>query len=431
MIDIDLLPLRQPFGAVIAAALYTSTYAALLNLLRYPRNWLPPSVAASVVTGLLGLLTIVFVSVSTNTDGYALDIKIVLFSSVFLLALFTIIVSPAIDFNPGSRPFFEYLANRGDTAGVWMLLPAVIGAYALPDSKLHGLLSAAMTLELVWYVRCRWTRKRRLYTLDAHDTLVLNTQANGHIKEFAKKNHIQELNFAADGIQWSGCNKETLPCPFNFYTNRLGLNTAPCCREHMKDLAYFVSSSLKEMGIVHWLEGGSLLGAVRENGNLLAWEDDVDISFLLDDDVTWSSITRQLSERGKRDGYYIDIFKTEGLISISYDRSLPWPFRWERNRMRGEIRLDLVAYRRAVSHGKAVIERNMEKGAMPMTESGWYGLPEELVLPTSTIRFLGDDIPCPNQPQLHLRTLYQDYQTIEYMYVSSDVAKIRSAADTA
>jgi phosphorylcholine metabolism protein LicD len=49
---------------------------------------------------------------------------------------------------------------------------------------------------------------------------------------------------------------------------------------------------------MHWLEGGSLLGAVRENGNLLAWKDDVDISFLLDDKTTWPTITKALSGRG-------------------------------------------------------------------------------------------------------------------------------------
>jgi len=55
--------------------------------------------------------------------------------------------------------------------------------------------------------------------------------------------------------------------------------------------------------------------------------------------------------------------------------------RWERNRMRGEIRLDLVAYRRSESQGRVVVERHFKKGALPMTDSGWYGLAEDIVLP--------------------------------------------------
>lgn len=426
MINAEMFLTIQPFGALIAALLYISTYLSFLNLLKYTRNWQPPSVSAIAVTGSLTVLLVAFVSASPNGP----DFGVLFFLVGFIFLLFGIIACPGIDFNPGSRPIVEFLANHGDVAGLWMLLPAVVGGYVFPDVELYGVLAAAIAIELAWYLRHRWTIKRRLHPLGDHDDLVLDTQAKGHVEGFAKQHGIRELNLSADGNQWYGCSKETLPCPLNFYINRLGLNTPPCCREHMKDLAYFVSSCLKEMAVVHWLEGGSLLGAVREDGNLLAWEDDVDISFLLDDTSTWSKIAMGLSDRGKSDGYYVDVFEKKQFIAVSYDRPLPWPLRWERNRMRGEIRLDLVAYRHAVSHGQAVVERGMEKGAMPLTESGWYGVPEETVLPTSVIRFLGDDMPCPNQPQVHLRNLYGDYQTVELMYVNSEAAESRRSADT-
>ncbi len=64
-----------------------------------------------------------------------------------------------------------------------------------------------------------------------------------------------------------------------------------------------------------------------------------------------------------------------------------------------------------------------------MTESGWYGMPEDIVLPISTIRFLDDDIPCPNQPQSYLRNLYADYQTVELTYVNSEAAEARRSVD--
>jgi hypothetical protein len=424
------LLLNQPISALTGAGLYIATYLSFLNLLKYPRNWKLPSASSTLVTTTLAALTVAFVSVSPNNPEIHLDVNTMLFLSGFILVLFGIIASPAIDFNPGSRRVVEFLANYGDTAGIWMLLPAVVGAYAFPDTRLHGVLAVAIIVELAWSLRHRWTDRGQPYSLNEHDTLVLNAQAKGNIEGFAKRYGISELSFLTDGIQWNGCNKNTRPCPFNLYTNRLGLNTAPCCREHMKDLTYYVSSCLKDLSVEHWLEGGSLLGAVRENGNLLAWEDDVDISFLLDDNTTWPLITKALSDRGNEDGYYIDTFESEGLISISYDRPLLWPMRWERNRMRGEIRLDLVAYRRALSQGQAIIERNSKKGALPKTDSGWYGLAEEIVLPTSTVRFLGNDISCPNQPQTHLQTLYQDYQTIEYMYLSSEVAETRRSTDT-
>jgi lipopolysaccharide cholinephosphotransferase len=412
-------------SAVIAVILYISTYLAFLRLLKYPRNWWQLNVSTVIATSALAVSTVVFVSVSPE----GADIELMAFLTGFIIVLFGIIATPAIDFLPGNRPVVEFFAKYGDHAGLWMLVPAIVAAYVFPSSKLHSVLIAAIVIELAWYLRNKWNKARQLYPLTEHDLRVLETQANGDIEKFARQNGIRELKLSAADVEWYGCSKNTLPCAFNLYTNRLGLNTAPCCREHMKDLAYFVSSCLTDMGAIHWLEGGTLLGAVRENGNLLAWEDDVDISFLIDDQSSWSSVVKGISDRGKRDGYFVEVNEHAAYLGISYDRPQPWPFRWERYRMRGEIRLDLVAYRRAVSHGQSVLERQAYKGALPMTESGWYGMPEDIVLPTSTIRFLDDDIPCPNQPQTYLRNLYSDYQKVELTYINSEAAEARRSAD--
>ena len=183
------------------------------------------------------------------------------------------------------------------------------------------------------------------------------------------------------------------------------------------------------MGVVHWLEGGSLLGAVRESGKLLDWEDDIDFSVLLDDDMTWERLAAGFAERGARDGYYVDLFHKKGLVAISFNPPKRWPFRWEHNRMRGEIRADIVIFRRAISYGETVLERRSPKGAMPVTESGGYGVPLEIVLPTSPIPFLGGEIACPNQPDAYLRKLYGDYSKINYTYVDSAPANARAGID--
>jgi hypothetical protein len=183
------------------------------------------------------------------------------------------------------------------------------------------------------------------------------------------------------------------------------------------------------MRVVHWLEGGTLLGAVRENGEMLAWEDDVDISGVLDDKMDWDTLATGLVERCRRDGYYIDLFKDKSLVAISYDPPQPWPFRLERTRMRGEIRVDLAFYRRAMNRDMAVLERISPKGAFPRTQSGWYGVPEEVVLPTSSVGFLGRDLACPNQPNEYLRLLYGDFKEVEFTYIDGTAAKTRRSAE--
>ena len=205
-----------------------------------------------------------------------------------------------------------------------------------------------MAIELAWFLRQRWAgRRRQLKPLSDRDLSVAEIQAGGDLETFRRRHGIRELVLSEGAATWRGCGKTTPPCPFNLYVNRLGLNTAPCCREHMKELSHYVAVCLSEMGVVHWLEGGSLLGAVRERGALLAWEDDVDISVLLDGDVTWEWLTAGLAERGARDGYFVDRFEREGFVTISFDPPKRWPFRWQRNRLRGEIRVDIVIYRQS------------------------------------------------------------------------------------
>jgi len=168
---------------------------------------------------------------------------------------------------------------------------------------------------------------------------------------------------------------------------------------------------------------------VREKGELLEWEDDIDISVLLSDDMTWGRLTAGLAERSKRDGYFVDLFEREGFVSMSFDAPKRWPFRWERNRMRGEIRADIAIYKSAISYGVDVLERRSHKGAMPTTESGGYGVPQEIILPTSTVAFLGGDFACPNQSEAYLRMLYGDYNKVEYTYVDSGPANARARID--
>ena len=426
MSGIDVLANSQLIAALITASLYFLTYVSFVRLLRYWRNWYPPTRSSSLMTAGLALATVAHISISP----YGLSLLALALAAGFIVCLFGIIAAPAIAFKPGApRPVVEFLAKHGEYAGLWMIPPAILAGFVLPDARLLGLLVAAMAIEMTWFLRRRGT-ERRSYPFDARDLLVLQTQANGNVASFAKQHSITELEISPNGdVNWLGCSKNSLPCPLSHYVNRLGLNTPPCCREHIADLGQFVAGCLRDMGAIYWIDGGTLLGAVRENGALLAWEDDIDISVLLDDDTTWETLCATLSRRGTEEGYYVDIFESRGFLTVSYDQPQSWPFRWERNRMRGEIRLDLVTYRHATDSGQPVLERQLLKGAMPVMQSGWHGVPKEIILPTSTINFLGSDIPCPNQPEAFLEILYGNFRTVELTYVDKNAAKTRADID--
>ena len=425
-----MLSLNPIISGLMAAALYVVTYLSLVHLLRYPRQWIRPPSPALLTTA--GLATVLVAYISFSTDG--LDIATLAASASFLAVLLLLIAAPAIELSHAvgfaPRPI-KFLARHGDYSGLWMLLPALVISFTLTDVKLLAFLVTALLIETWWFLR-HWLadrHRRRLYPIEDHDLAVLRAQAQGDIKGFAQRHGIRELVVSDDAVAWRGCNKATRPCPFNLYVNRLGLNTAPCCREHMQTLSRYVTSCLTEMNLPHWLDGGTLLGAVRENGGLLAWEDDIDIAVYLDDTTTWRSFVAGFAERGTKDGYTVEVFKKRGYLSISFNSPGRWPFHWERNRMRGEIRLDLVVYRLSQSYGEWVLERRLKKGTMPLTESGVYGVPRDMVLPVSKINFLGGEMGCPNQPQAYLRVLYGDYDKPDYTYVATASATTRQRVD--
>lgn len=427
MMEIEASLAGQAIPALIVSALYVVTYLSFVRLLRYFRNWYAPSFLESLITGVLASATVTLVSLSLDgVDWLALVISV-----CFGATLFYIVAAPAIAFQPASR-LVEFFAKHSDYAGLSLLGPAVLAAIAVPNMKLQALLATAMAIELSWYLRQRWTdQTRQKYLLSGRDLSVLETQAKGDLVAFRRRHGIRELALSNGTVGWNGCGKRTAPCPMNLYVNRLGLNTAPCCREHMTELSHYVAACLSEMGVVHWLEGGSLLGAVREKGELLDWEDDIDMSVLLDDDTTWDRLAEGLCERGARDGYGVDIFEKKGFVSIVFDPPLHWPFRWERNRLRGEIRVDVATYRREISFGEAVVERRTRKGAMPATERGGFGVPQEIVLPTSKIPYLGGEFDCPNQPEAYLQILYGNFRKIEYTYINAEAANARTGVDVA
>jgi len=425
MIGLDVSPGNQFVAALIASSLYYATYQSFVRLLRYPRNWMAPAFFESAGTGTLAILTVALVSLSAE----GLDLTAFLVLTAFGSVLFFFIAAPAIAFRPASK-LIEFLAKHDDYAALWLAGPALLAALTVPNVKLQFVLATAMMIELIWVGRQRWAgRHLKQIPLIDRDLSVLQTQAKGDLMAFKRRHGMRELVLTESAVGWKGCGKNTPPCPFNFYVNRLGLNTAPCCREHMKDLSLFVDKSLTEMGVIHWLEGGSLLGAVRENGNLLDWEDDIDISVLLDGDMTWRRLTEGLVERSSREGYFIDLFEKNGFVSISFDAPKRWPFRWERNRLRGEIRTDIAIYRKALSHGEAILERRSHKGAMSGTESGGYGVPQEVILPTTTLPFVGGKFACPNLSEEYLRILYGDFRKVELTYVDAHAAKARAEID--
>lgn len=98
---------------------------------------------------------------------------------------------------------------------------------------------------------------------------------------------VKKVVSSGGNVLWYGCTRTTPRCfptvvddtPDYLY---LGRWTPPCCLEGLRATARHVFQALKACRARWWLEGGSLLGAVR-NGDIIPWDYDVDVGIYAQD----------------------------------------------------------------------------------------------------------------------------------------------------
>lgn len=414
---------------VIVVLLYSATYVGYLAALHHPRSLEPIPARKFLLVILLLILNVAYSSFSVT----GVDFLTLIASAIFMAFLYLIIGAPSFAWNFGASIRWEFLGRYSDRFVLGLLPVVIITGFWIANIKLITLFGIAMLIELLLLLRLhRENRFRTQQSLDKHSLEVLHTQAKGDLESFIKKHRIKELGIDGDEIHWVGCTKDSPPCPINYYINRLGLNTPPCCREHMTELCFAIDKLLTDMSVPHWIDGGTLLGAVREKGHFLAWEDDVDISFMLEDSINWDTFVSEVMNKLKQQGYAVRTQNENRMINVYYKPPPSgWFFGLEQFRYRGEIKVDLIGNRVVKSHGENVMERLLFKGTMPQTENGFYGVPVEMMMPTGEIELMGKMVSCPRDSDAYLRTLYGNYTEVDYTYIDNEAADSRKNVDEA
>lgn len=93
--------------------------------------------------------------------------------------------------------------------------------------------------------------------------------------------------------EWYGCRRDSARCFGTVVSDTPsylleGKWTPPCCLNALRTTARHVFKELQAAGVRYWLEGGSLLGAMR-SFDILPWDYDVDLGFIREDlpKLTW------------------------------------------------------------------------------------------------------------------------------------------------
>ena len=98
------------------------------------------------------------------------------------------------------------------------------------------------------------------------------------------------------------CTKETSQCKFLEWTDTN--NRPDCCTKHLKEMLFAIADILEQLRIKYWIDFGTLLGAVR-NAQFIPWDDDVDISFCIEDASAVDHLLNLLEEQIRNIGYHV------------------------------------------------------------------------------------------------------------------------------
>lgn len=108
------------------------------------------------------------------------------------------------------------------------------------------------------------------------------------------------------------CDKNTIRCKKTHDKTPI----KSCCKKHLLELLNYVTLTLEKNNIKYWLDYGTLLGATR-NEKMIPWDDDCDISILMDDEEKAKKIL-QNNDQGYIVYWHPDYPKINTFFGVRY-----------------------------------------------------------------------------------------------------------------
>ncbi|KAL4227305.1 hypothetical protein ACF0H5_012751 [Mactra antiquata] len=179
---------------------------------------------------------------------------------------------------------------------------------------------------------------------------------------------------------WYGCHKESNRCfdtiynsmPEYLYHDRW---TPPCCLKNLRTCAKYVFNILDKCKVRYWLEGGSLLGAVRYS-DIIPWDYDIDIGIYEEDIVKCDPLAKMAQES------YVD---DEG---YEWEKAFDGDYYHVQYSETNHLHVDIFPF-----YSKNGI---MTKNTWFKTHKQDTEFPESFLKPLTRIKFAGMEVSAPN-----------------------------------
>ncbi|XP_076067992.1 ribitol 5-phosphate transferase FKRP isoform X1 [Oratosquilla oratoria] len=191
---------------------------------------------------------------------------------------------------------------------------------------------------------------------------------------------IKKVVRSSQEVEWYGCSRKTPRCfptvvddtPDYLYRSRW---TPPCCLEGLRATARHVFQSLRACRARWWLEGGSLLGAVR-SGDIIPWDYDVDVGIYAADVDRCQQLKSSRWQTVEDQDGYVWQRATEGkFYRVHYSAT-------------NHLHVDIFPF--------TPRDGLMTRGQWPNAHKQDQDFPEHFLRPISTISFAGVMAAAPN-----------------------------------
>ena len=275
------------------------------------------------------------------------------------------------------------------------------------------------------------------------------------IKDYGETHHIMRvmgLKFKFPKTEYAKKRKEN---PYYYYKkNNIDITTLPPAEGQTRDIQLANLALLKEMdyvckqaGLKYWLDGGTLLGAVRHKG-FIPWDDDIDTAMLRDD---YEKIAEAFEKYSRNPDIYVGYFRSKKSPNMIFYRVLhkkcphlsvdifPWDnfdrkiSDTEQLKLSNKIRTELKKFEKEAKNISSfellsklkkiksnILETNKSKSNPKCNYvwgldfnhpfNNWFWEHDDLH-PLKTIEFEGWQFPCMNKELYFLERLYKDYMS--------------------
>lgn len=271
------------------------------------------------------------------------------------------------------------------------------------------------------------------------------------IKDYGETHKIMRLLGLKIKFPKSEYAKKKKESPYYYYKkNNIDITTLPPATGQLRDIQLANLALLKELdyvckqnGLKYWLDGGTLLGAVRHKG-FVPWDDDIDTAMLRED---YEQIIDAFQKSSRNPDIYAGYFRSQKSPNMMFLRILhkkcphlsvdifPWDnynktiSNEEELNLSKKIRTDLkefekIANKYSNEELKTVLETKMNNIATDKSTKetvgyvwgidfnhpfdNWFWKYEDLN-PLKTIVFEGHQFPCMNKEEYFLKRLYKNY----------------------